>query len=78
MYELSQTYELEPEYENMTVDQEAAEVQALSPVAQAEYRELSKLHQCQADIKKKMTEVSQIIKERMKARAPGLPLDLIK
>ena len=25
-----------------------------------------------------MTEVSQIIKERTKARAPGLPLDLIK
>ena len=45
MYELSQTYELEPEYKNMTVDQEAVEVQALSPVAQAEYRELPKLHQ---------------------------------
>ena len=78
IYELSQTNELEPEYKNMTVDQEAVEVQALSPVAQAEYRELSKLHQCQADIEKKMTEVSQIIKERMKARAPRLPLDLIK
>ena len=37
MYELSQSYELEPEYENMTVDQQAAEVQALPPVAQAEY-----------------------------------------
>ena len=46
MYELSQTFELEPEYENMTVDQEAVEVQALSPVVQAEYRELSKFHQC--------------------------------
>ena len=78
MYELSQTNELEPEYENMTVDQEAAEVQDLSPVVQAEYQELSKLHQRQADIEKKMTEVSQIIKERMKARAPWLPLDLIK
>ena len=78
MYELSQTFELESEYENMTVDQEAAEVQALSPVAQAEYRELSKFHQHQADIENKMTEVSQIIKERTKARAPGLPLDLIK
>ena len=78
MYELSQMYELEPEYKNMTVDQEAVEVQALSPVTQAEYQELSKLHQRQADIEKKMTEVSQIIKERMKAHAPGLPLDLIK
>ena len=39
MYELLQMFELEPEYENMTADQEAAEVQALSPVAQAEYRE---------------------------------------
>ena len=37
MYELSQMCELEPEYKNMTVDQEAAEVQALSPVARAEY-----------------------------------------
>ena len=62
----------------MTVDQEAAEVQALPPVVQAEYQELSKLHQHQANIKKKMTEVSQIIKERTKACAPGLPLDLIK
>ena len=78
MYELSQSYELEPEYENMTVDQEAAEVQALLPVAQAEYRELSKLHQHRANIEKKMTEVSQIIKERTKACTPGLPLDLIK
>ena len=78
MYELPQSYELEPEYENMTVDQEAAEVQALPPVAQAEYRELSKLHQHQASIEKKMTEVSQIIKERTKARVPRLPLDLIK
>ena len=78
MYELSQTFELEPEYENMTVDQEAAEVQALSPVAQAEYRELSKFQQHQAGIKNKMTEVSQIIKERTKAHVPGLPLDLIK
>ena len=78
MYELSQSYELEPEYENMTVDQEAAEVQALPPVMHAEYRELSKLHQHQANIDKKMTKVSQIIKERTKARAPRLPLHLIK
>ena len=62
----------------MTVDQEAAEVQALPPVTQAEYRELSRLHQHQANIEKKMTEVSQIIKKRTKACAPGLSLDLIK
>ena len=78
MYELSQTFELEPEYEDRRVDQEAAEIQALPPVSQAEYRELSKLHQRQADIEKKMTKVSQIIKERTKARTPGLLLDLIK
>ena len=78
MYELSQMFELEPEYENMTMDQEAVEVQALSPVVQAEYRELPKFHQHQADVKDKMTEVSQIIKERKKACAPGLLLDLIK
>ena len=36
VYELSQAYEIEPEYESMTAEQEAAEVQALSPVGQAE------------------------------------------
>ena len=45
MYELSQTYEMESEYESMTVEQEATEVQALSPAEQAKYRELTKLHQ---------------------------------
>ena len=59
-------------------EQEAAEVQALSPVRQAGYRELTKLHQHQADVEEKMTEVSKIIEERMKVRAPGLPLDLIR
>ena len=78
VYELSQAYEMEPEYENMTAEQEAAEVQALSPVRQAGYRELTKLHQHQADIERKMTGVSKIIEERTKARAPGLPGDLIR
>ena len=50
VYELSQAYEMEPKYRSMTAEQEVAEVQALSPVKQAEYRELTKLHQCQADI----------------------------
>ena len=45
VYELSQTYEMESEYESMTVEQEAAEVQALSPTEQAKYRELTRLHQ---------------------------------
>ena len=78
VYELSQAHEMEPEYESMTAEQEAAEVQALSSVRQAGYRELTKLHQHQADIEKKMTEVSKIIEERTKARAPGLPVDLIR
>ena len=78
VYELSQAHEMEPEYESMTAEQEAAEVQALSPVGQAGYRELTKLHQHQADIEEKMTEVSKIIEERTKARAPGLPVDLIR
>ena len=76
VYELSQAYEMEPEYESMTAEQEAAEV--LSPVGQAEYRELTKLHQHQADIERKMTGVFKIIEERTKARAPGLPVDLIR
>ena len=67
VYELSQAYEMEPEYESMTAEQEAVEVQALSPVEQAEYRELTKLHQQQADIERKMTGVSKIIEERTKA-----------
>ena len=46
--ELSQLYEMEPEYEDMTPEQEATEVQALTPTEQVEYRELTKLHQCQA------------------------------
>ena len=45
VYELSQTYEMESEYENMTIEQEATEVQALTPAGQAEYRELTRLHQ---------------------------------
>ena len=66
-YELSQSFELEPEYEGMTPEQEAAEVQALTPMEQAEYRELTKLHQCQAELDEKMTGMSKVIAERTKA-----------
>ena len=59
IYELSQSYELEPEYEDMTPEQEAAEVQALTPIEPAEYRELTKLHQHQAELEKKMTGMSR-------------------
>ena len=59
IYELSQSYEIEPEYEDMTPEQEATEVQALTPMEQAEYRELTKLHQCQAEFEKKMTGMSE-------------------
>ena len=78
VYELSQTYEIESEYESMTMEQEAAEVRALYPAEQAKYRELTRLHQQQADIEKRMTGVSKMIKERTKAQAPGLLIDLIK
>ena len=47
IYELSQSYKLEPKYENLT-EQEAAEVQALTSKEQAEYHELTKFHQHQA------------------------------
>ena len=67
IYELSQSYQIEPEYEDMTPEQEAAEVQALTPIEQAEYRELTKLHQCQAELEKKMTGMSKVITERTKA-----------
>ena len=78
VYKLSQTYEMESKYESMTIEQEAAEVWALSPTEQAEYRELTRLHQRQADIENRMTGVSKMIEERTKAWAPGLPIDLIK
>ena len=42
---LSQSYEMEPEYKDMTPEQEATEVQALTPTEQVEYRELTKFHQ---------------------------------
>ena len=45
VYKLSQTYEMESEYESMTIEQEVTEVWALSPAEQAKYRELTKLHQ---------------------------------
>ena len=45
VYELYQTYEMESEYESMTLEQEAAEVRTLSPTEQAKYRELTRLHQ---------------------------------
>ena len=77
-YELSQSYELEPEYEDMTPEQEAAEVQALTPMEQAEYRELTKPHQRQAELDEKMTGMSKVIAERTKAQPPGLPADLVK
>ena len=78
IYELSQSYEIEPEYEDMTPEQEATEVQALTPTEQVEYRELTKLHQCQAELEKKMTGMSKVITERMKAQTPGLPANLVK
>ena len=53
VYELSQTYEMESEYENMTLEQEAIEVQALTPAEQAKYRELTRLHQHQVEIEKR-------------------------
>ena len=44
VYELSQIYKMESEYENMTIEQEETEVQALTPAEQAKYRELTRLH----------------------------------
>ena len=78
VYELSQTYEMEPEYESMTLEQEAMKVQVLTPAEQAKYRELTRLHQCQVEIEKRMTGMSKVIEERTKAQTPGLPVDLVK
>ena len=78
IYDLSQLYEMEPKYKDMTPEQEATEVQSLTPTEQAKYRELTKLHQRQAELEKKMTEMSKVIMERIEAQAPGLPADLIE
>ena len=40
-----QAYELSQAYQDMTIEQEAAVVQVLTPQEQAEYQELSRLHQ---------------------------------
>ena len=78
IYELYQSYEIEPKYEDMTPEQEATEVQTLTPADQEKYRELTKLHQCQAELEKKITGMSKVITERVKAQTPGLPADLVK
>ena len=78
VYELLQTYEMESKYESMTMEQEAAEVRALSPAEQAKYRELTRLHQRQADMDKRMTGVSKMIEERTKAQTTGLLVDFRK
>ena len=71
-------YEIEPEYEKMTLEQEATEVQALTPADQVKYRELTGLYQHQAELEGRMTRMSQVIEERTKAQTPGLPVDLVK
>ena len=43
-YELAQMYQLEDEYQDMTAEQEAAEVQMLTLWEQTEYQEMTKLH----------------------------------
>ena len=77
-YELTQMYQLEQEYHEMTLEQEADTVQALTPLEQVEHQELMMLHQRQAEMEKEITGLSQIVKERAKAKAPGLPIDLIQ
>ena len=78
IYELSQAYEMESEHENMTLEQEAIEVQALTPAEQAKYRELTRIYQRQVEIEKKMTRMSKVIEERTKVWTPGVLVDLVK
>ena len=62
----------------MTAEQEAAEVQTLTPWEQAEYWEMTKLHQQQAEMERKMMGLSHIVKERVKVRTSGIPVDLVQ
>ena len=77
-YELAQAYQLEPEYYEMTEEQEAEAVQVLTPREQVKYQELAKFHQRQAETEKEIKGLSQLIKERTNAKAPGLLVDLIQ
>ena len=43
-YKLTQMYQLEQEYHEMTLEQEAEAVQALTPLEQAEHQKLTMLH----------------------------------
>ena len=52
-YELTQTYQVEPEYHEMMEEQEVKVVKALNPWEQAEYSELTKLHQREAEMRRK-------------------------
>ena len=69
-YKLAQTYQLEQEYHEMTLEQEVEAVQALALLEQVEHRELTMLYQSQAEMEKEITGLSQIVKERAKAKAP--------
>ena len=69
-YKLAQTYQLEQEYHEMTLEQEVEAVQALALLEQVEHRELTMLYQRRAEMEKEITGLSQIVKERAKAKAP--------
>ena len=77
-YKIDQMYQLEQEYHEMTLEQEAEAVQALIPLEQAEHRELTMLHRRQAKMEKEIMGLSQIVKERAKTKAPRLPIDLVQ
>ena len=69
---------MEPEYEDLTPEQEEAKVKTMTPREQAEYRELKQFHQHQAESNKEMTGMSKIIQEWTNAWPPGIPTDLIR
>ena len=77
-YKLTQTYQLKQEYHEMTLEQEAEAVQALTPLEQAEHWELTMLHRRQAEMEKEIMGLSHIVKERVKAKAPSLPINLVQ
>ena len=76
--ELSQSYEMEPEYRDMTPEQEAAKVKTMTPREQAEYHKLKQFYRHQVELNKEITGMSKIIKEQTNAQTPGIPTDLVK
>ena len=73
MFELLQE-ELEEEYDDITPEQEREMISQPTPKERAEYWEMTRFYQVQASVTSQGMQLrSEMIKERAKQQAPGLP-----